>query len=259
MARKQFRSLYDAKDYVTARDTLQPFGLDCFGDDPKGVLAASVLSDLAIAAHKAGDDNTCIEALQPYAPNSSGSEQRRFGLPEQLKKAILFNLSVCKAGCNIVDADCQSICAALAIQKLVKGEFVSTACPFPARNGAVAVPEAAGQCLTILPPRKKLKWGDYTEADPRAVCPRLGLLHSEAGAVKTTEIPLPKDSWLRDLEICCVKPILTVARDGRFRLEPEENPPEGCLTGHRTYVVEEVYALDHGRLRLVHKVREGVY
>jgi hypothetical protein len=121
------------------------------------------------------------------------------------------------------------------------------------------VPGATGQCITILPPRKKVESGEYTGADPRAACPRLGLARSENGKVRTAEIPLPKDSWLRDLEICCVPPILTIAPDGRFRLVPEENPPEGCVTGHRTYVVEEVYALDHGKLKLIHKVRDGVY
>jgi hypothetical protein len=258
-ARKQFRSLYDAKDYAKARDTLLPFGFDCFGNEPKGPVAASVLSDLAIAAHNAGDDETCIDALQPYAPNSSGHKGRLSGLPEILRKSIWFNLTVCTGGCNIVDADCQSIRSALALQKLDKRKFTPVACPFPARKSAVAVPEAAGQCLTILPSHRHLSWGDYTEADPEAVCLRLGLLHNQAGAVKTTEIPLPKDSWLRDLETCCVKPVLSVARDGRFRLVPEENPPEGCLTGHRTYVVEEIYALDSGKLTLMHKVREGVY
>lgn len=257
-ARTQFRSLYAAKDYVKARDTLA-FALECFGDDPKGLVAASVLSDLAVAAYNAGDDSTCISALQLYAPNSQGYQQRLSGLPEQLKKAIRFNLTRCTGGCNIVDAECQSIRIALALQKLVKGEFAAPACPFPARSGSVALADQPGQCLTILPPHRKLKWGDYTEADPRMVCPRLGLLRDEGGVVRTTEIPLPKDSWLRDLETCCVKPGLSIALDGRFRLLPEENPPEGCVSGHRTLVVEEVYALDNGKLRLVRKVREGVY
>jgi hypothetical protein len=258
-ARKQFRGLYSIKDYASARDVLQPFGLDCFGSDPKGILAASVLSDLAVAAHNAGDDETCISALRPYAPDSTGYRQRVSRLPETLRNAILFNLSACTGGCNIVNADCQSIRSAMALQKLAKGHFISAACFFKASSGAVALPGTAGQCLTILPAKKKLNWGDYTEADPRDVCPRLGLLHSEAGAVKTTEIPVPRDSWLRDLEVCCVKPALSIASDGRFRLLPEENPPEGCVSGHRTLVVEEIYALEHGALRLIRKVREGVY
>jgi hypothetical protein len=131
--------------------------------------------------------------------------------------------------------------------------------PFPARSGSVALPDKPRQCLTILPPHKKLKWGDYTEADPPTVCPQLGLLRDEGGEARTTEIPLRKDSWLRDLETCCAKPGLSIAPDGRFRLLPEEDPPEGCVSGHRTLVVEEVYTLNNGRLRLVHKVREGVY
>ncbi len=257
-ARTQFRMLYAAKDYAKARDTLA-FGLECFGDDPTGVLAASVLSDLAIAAYNAGDDSTCIAALQAYAPNTRGYKQRLSGLPEQLKNAIRFNLTRCTGGCSIVDPECQSIRTALAVQKLVRGDFATPACPFPARRGSVALPGHPGRCLTILPPRRRLKWGDYTEADPRTVCPRLALLRDEGGEVRTVEVPLPKDSWLRDLETCCVAPGLSIARDGRFRLLPEENPPEGCVSGHRTLVVEEVYALDDGKLRLVRKVREGVY
>jgi hypothetical protein len=257
-ARTQFRPLYAAKEYAKARDTLA-LALECFADDPKGVPAASVLSDLAIAAYKAGDDSSCIAALQAYAPSSRGYRQRVSGLPEPLKRAIWFNLTLCTGMCNIVDAKCQSIRTAFALQKLVKGEFATPACPFRARSGSIALPDQPGQCLTILPPHRKLKWGDYTEADPQIVCPRLGLLRDEGGMVRTTEIPLPKDSWLRDLETCCVKPGLSIAPDGRFRLSPEENPPEGCVSGHRTLVVEEVYALDNGKLRLVRKVREGVY
>jgi hypothetical protein len=259
-ARKQFRGLYDNKDYAKARDILQPFASDCFRDDPRGLLAGLVLSDLAIAAHNAGDDETCMSALRSYAPDSADYRQRLSELPETLRRAIWFNLTVCTGGCNIVDAECQSIRSALAVQKLDKGgDFSPTACPFPARKGAVALRSTARQCLTILPPERKLKWGDYPQADPRAVCPRLGLLQSEGGIVRKNEIALPKDSWLRDLEICCAKPTLTIAPDGRIRLVPEENPPEGCVTGHRTYVVEEIYTFGRGKLKLIHKVREGVY
>jgi hypothetical protein len=258
-ARKQFRNYYDTRDYTKARNTLRPFVLDCFGEDPQGILAASMLSDLAIAAHHAGDDDVCIEALEPYAPGTSGSERRLSGLPDELKKAILFNLGRCTRGCNIVDAPCQSIRASLALEKLVKGGIAASACSFPAGKDAVAVPGAAGHCLTILPPRRAGEAAYRDNADPRAVCPRPELARREGKAITRTEIDLPNGSWLRDLEICCVRPILTVTRNGEVVLVPEENPPEGCLTGHRTYVVQEIYALDRGKLRLIHKVREGVY
>ena len=100
-ARREFRTYYDAKDFAKARDTLRPFERDCFGEDPQSVLAASVLSDLAIAAHHTGDDDICIEALEPYAPGSSGSERRLSGLPDELKKAILFNLGRCTGAAAI--------------------------------------------------------------------------------------------------------------------------------------------------------------
>src|SRR5919198_6053966 len=154
-ARTQFRPLYAAKEYSKARDTLAP-ALECFADDPKGLLAASVLSDLAIAAYNAGDNSTCIAALQAYAPSSRGYKQRASGLPEPLKRAIWFNLTLCTGGCNMVDAECQSIRTAFALQNLVKGEFATPACPFRARSRSIALPDQPGQCLTILPPHRKL-------------------------------------------------------------------------------------------------------
>ncbi len=257
-ARREFRTFYQAKDYARARNILGPFE-DCFGGDPQGTLAAAVLSDLAIAAYHAGDSETCAETLVPYAPDAKGSEARLAELPEKVRRGVLFNLRLCTGGCPMVAPNCQSIAAALALQKRAKGRFAAPACPFPAGDNAVAVPNARNSCLTILPPRAEVSWSERAEADPEAVCPRLALVRSDRGAVRTSELPLPKGSWLRDLEICCVKPILGVAKDGSFAVEPEDNPPEGCLSGHRTYVVEEVYALDRGRLRLKHKVREGVY
>jgi hypothetical protein len=157
------------------RNALQPVYANRFGVDPEGIVAASVLSDLAIAAHHAGDNGARIDALEPYAPMSSGSKRRLAGLPKQLKAAIQFNLSVCTAGCNIVDAACQSSRADLALQKLVKGDFASALCPFFAGKGAVAMPGAIQKCLTILPPREKVAWGDWANIDPQAVCPPLGL------------------------------------------------------------------------------------
>ena len=242
-ARKQFRNYYDTRDYTRARDTLRPFELDCFGENPQGMLAASTLSDLAIAAHHTGDDDVCIEALEPYPPALSGSERRLSGLPGKLKKAIRFNLGLCSAGCNIVDAASQPIRAALALQKLVEGGTAATACPFRAGKHSVAVPGMGGiACATSA------------TATRRRGC--------ESGHGQSAGRMSPPGSRAerrrRDHEICCVRPILTVTPEGRFVVVPEENPPEGCLTGHRTYVVQEIYALDHGKLKLIHKVREGV-
>jgi hypothetical protein len=145
------------------------------------------------------------------------------------------------------------------LQKLVKGGVAAAACPFRAGKHSVAVPGTGGYCLTILPPRRVGEAANRDTANPRAVCPRLEVARKEGGVITRTAIDLPKESWLRDLEICCVRPILTVTPEGRFVVVPEENPPEGCLTGHRTYVVQEIYALDHGKLKLIRKVREGVY
>src|SRR5262245_21985812 len=174
-ARKQFRTYYAAKDYAKARDTLQPLQSDCFGDDPQGILAASVLSDLAIAAFHAGEFEACAEALAPYSPYAPGYERRLASLTEQVRKSILFNLNLCTASCPMVAPTCQSIAASRALLKRAKGDFTAPVCPFPADGDAVAVPGVAGQCLTILPPRQEVEWGNRAEADPQAVCPRLGL------------------------------------------------------------------------------------
>lgn len=247
---------YAAKDYAGARDLLSPVA-DCFGGDPQGRLAAAVLSDLAIAAYNAGDGEGCAEALAPYAPDAKGYEQRLARLSAPLRNAILFNLRRCAAGCPMVAPTCRSIAAALALQKRAKGAFAAVGCPVPAGGNAVAL--SGNTCLTILPPLEEVPWGERAEADPERVCPRLALARKNYAGVQTSELPLPKGSWVRDLELCCVKPVLAVAKDGSFAIEPEDNPPEGCLSGHRTYVVEEVYTLERGRLRLRHKVREGVY
>jgi hypothetical protein len=257
-AREAFRAQYQAKDYAGARDILVPFA-NCFGDDPQGALAAAALSDLAIAAYHVGDGEACAEALAPYAPTAKDYRRRLARLPRAARGGILFNLHRCVAGCPMVAPTCQSIAAALALQRRAKGNFSATQCPFAAGGPAVAFPRGGDTCLTILPPLREVPWGERADADPDRVCPRLALTRREGGAVRVNEIALPTGSWLRDLELCCAKPVIGVARNGRFAIEPEDNPPEGCLSGHRTYIVEEVYALDHGRLRLRHKLRQGVY
>jgi hypothetical protein len=246
----------DCSHYAAARDLLAPFA-DCFGNDPQGPLAAATLSDLAIAAFHAGDGEGCAEALAPYGPDDKGSPQRLEALPAGLRQVVLFNLRLCTSGCPMVAPTCQSIAAALALQKPGKGNFTARACPFPVGDDAVGLLQDRNACLTVLPSRAGIPWGERAAADPKAVCPRLALARKAAGAVRTTEIALPQDSWLGDLEICCVKPVIGVAPDGSFAIEPEDNPPEGCLTGHRTFVVEEIYTLDRDRLRLKHKLREG--
>jgi hypothetical protein len=48
-------------------------------------------------------------------------------------------------------------------------------------------------------------------------------------------------------------------RDGTISVGAGENLLRDCATGHCTYVVEEIHALEHGKLSFIRKVREGVY
>jgi hypothetical protein len=162
-----------------------------------------------------------------------------------------------------VDAECQSARIEKLSVKLVRGHFGHPSCRFPAGDGAVALPD--GSCLATRPARGKLdfdKLGDIP--DPLAVvdrgmCPSLVRFTRAGGRIRRSEARLPQMSWLVHVETCCAPLDLAVDRRGRVKIEPRENPPEGCITGHRTLLVQEVYSFTAGRPVLRHFVREHTY
>ena len=253
-ARAAFKIRYHAADYSAARDILSGLWSDCFIAKPDGVAAAEIASDLAIAAHRAGDSDECLQTLADFMPGFRDAERRLAALPERLRKAIAFNIRLCARQCPGPGPGCLTLRVAQAHAKLARGEFTSAAlCKFDAGEGAVAL--SRDLCLWIEPPEREVDLAERETANPAEMCPPLSLVGRDG---RKRRVALPAVSWLRNVETCCAEVSIETAADGRVRIAPAENPPEGCLSGKRSFVAEDVFRLGRGTLHPVSRALIGV-
>ncbi len=253
-ARSAFKSAYDAGKFVDASATLQEVIGAC-GTDGGPLPAATrgaIANDLALALHRARDDRGCLDILLNYDPAQPTPSARFAALPPALQRAMRFNWNLCVPACTggpgAYDPTCESVTAVTQAAKLVRG-FREAPCALMKDNPAVALPD--GTCLAILPSRRKFEAPTAQDEDPREICPIPALVARRDGQVHTTPLETPGRSFLRSLEFCCGSVVLGVDAGGRISVEPDENPPEGCLFGHRTNVMQDIFTLEGGRLRLV--------
>jgi hypothetical protein len=256
-ARAEFHTDYAAGRFEDADKVLGQTWARCVRGhhwlDPQ--TAGEISSDLALAAHRAGDDSECLDALMDYWPAARAPDPSFSRLSPTLRAAMKFNWSRCRPTCvgQSNDAVCQSIEAIEQGDKRVPG-FRHIPCPMTPGNSAVALPD--GACLVLLPAAKPFDPQTVDEHDPRDSCPTPALRVRRGGEVVTTPLRSPHGSLLVSPEFCCTPIDLTVDGAGRIAAEPDDNPPEGCLFGHRTAVMQDILKLERGRLVLVKQLAE---
>lgn len=122
-------------------------------------------------------------------------------------------------------------------------------CPWRKGRSAVALPD--GSCLALAPSPKPFAYATADRDDPRDICPVPTRLRRRGGRTVAETLRTPGHSFLLSPEHCCDEIDLAVDPSGRISAEPRDNPPEGCLFGHRTGAMQDIFRLDRGRLRLV--------
>lgn len=262
-ARKSFQAAYDAKSYDEAEAIIDRLWRECIEAKPVArELAASVTNDYALVAHRNGDDGACLGLLEDYAPARMRNNDAMAVLTPRLQKAIRFNFEQCRAFCidNPLDATCEGIRVDEQLDQLVAGDFREAACPFDAgASPSLALPSAAGAaaCLAFLPPlADAFQVDDPENADPAQVCPRAVLARKAGDAVTTDPLTLPRSSFLQKVRFCCGDVKLAIDAGGRIEVTPSENPPEDCLSGHRTFVLQDLFVLRGTDLVLTHGLPE---
>jgi hypothetical protein len=263
-ARKAFQAAYDAKSYDEAESIIDPLWRECIdGKEVRRELAASVTNDFALVAHRTGDDEACLGLLADYAPVRTRSNDAMAALSPRLQQAIRFNFEQCRAYCldNPLDAMCEDIRVEEQTNRLVVGDFREAPCPFDAGGSpSLALPSPPGTvaCLAFLPPlADPFSFEDAEKADPAQVCPRAVIARRAGNAVLADAVALPRSSFLQNVHLCCGELKLAIDGSGRIEVAPPDNPPEDCLTGHRTDVLQDLFVLQGTELVLTHRLSEG--
>jgi hypothetical protein len=263
-ARKAFQAAYDAKSYDEAEAIIDPLWRECIdGKEVGRELAASVTNDFALVAHRTGDDEACLGLLSDYAPARTRNNDAMAALPPRLQQAIRFNFKQCHAYClnNPLDAMCEDIRVDEQTNRLVVGDFREAPCPFdPGGSPSLALPSPSGTvvCLALLPPlADAFKLDDPENADPGQVCPRTILARQTGDAVAAEAVALPKSSFLQNVRLCCGDLKLAIDAGGGIEITPSDNPPEDCLSGHRTDVLQDLFVLRGTELVLTHRLPEA--
>ena len=262
-SRSAFQAAYDAKSYDEAESIIDPLWRECIaGKEVARELAASVTNDFALVAHRNGDDEMCLDLLSDYAPVRTRNNDAMAVLPPRLQQAIRFNFKQCRAYCldNPLAATCEDIRVDEQTDHLVAGDFREAPCPFDAGGSpTLALPSAAetAACLAFLPPlADPFGFEDPEKVDPAQVCPRAILAHKAGNAVATDAIALPRSSFLQNVRLCCGELKLAIDGSGRIEVTPSDNPPEDCLSGHRTDVLQDLFVLRGTELVLTHRLSD---
>lgn len=261
-ARQAFQRAYDAKDYERAAAFIEPIELDCVAnrvDDIDPVLAAAISSDAAITAHRQGDDGECLQWLLGYLPMPRHGNPKLDRLPAGLRAAIKHNVKFCEPYCamaSAMDASCASIRAVEELDAMVIGDFAEKPCPFET-GGSPTLAVSKDKCLALfapLPQPPPDPDAAREEPDPEQVCPRVALVRQSAGGLVIDTVSIPTHTILRRVSLCCSA--INLASDGAGRVEvtPAENPPEDCLSGHRSSAKQDLMDLRDHTLVLRHRL-----
>jgi hypothetical protein len=212
--------------------------------------------------HRTGDDEACLGLLSDYAPARTRNNDAMAALLPRLQQAIRFNFKQCRAYCldNPLEAMCEGIRVDEQLDRLVAGDFREAPCPFDAGSPSLALPSAAGSaaCLAFLPPlADAFKMEGPENADPAQVCPRALLARKTGDAVATALVTLPRSSFLQKARLCCGDLKLAIDAGGRIEVTPSDNPPEDCLSGHRTAVLQDLFVLRGVELVLTHRLSQA--
>lgn len=259
--RQEFQRTYTAKDYAGAATLIDTFWNNCVVPPDKEidpVLAATISNDAALANHHTGDDGECLQWLA-YLPMPRHGNPKLDRLPARLRAAIKHNLELCRPHCATapaMDASCASISAAAELDAMVIGNFVEQPCPFET-GGSPTLAVTGGRCLAVFapkpPPREEAE-REATEQDPELVCPRVALVRQSRGALVVDPVSVPAHSILRRLGVCCSAINLASDGAGRIELTPAANPPEDCISGHRSSAKQDILELRGHALTLRHRL-----
>lgn len=246
-ARSSFKARYKAREFKPARDLLNEVWSECFADNPDGIVAAEIASDLALAQHRSGDSDDCLQTLSDFMPGFRTADRRLASLPERLRKAIVFNIGLCEKQCPAPGPGCLMARVAKAHARLDRSDFTTARdCGFEAGEGAKAL--SAELCVKIVPAKRHVDLAERDTASPAEICPGLALVRRNG---KSDVLAIARASWLRNAETCCAEIDISADAAGRIRIAPAENPPEGCITGKRSHVGEDIYAPKSGGLKPV--------
>jgi len=264
-ARREFQRAYDAKDYERAAAFIEPIELDCVAnrvDDIDPVLAAAISSDAAITAHRQGDDGECLQWLLEYLPSPRHGNPKLNSLPAGLRAAITHNVELCKPHCamaSAMDASCASINAVEELDRMVIGDFAEKPCLFET-GGSPTLAVSKDRCLVLFAPPPQPKPDPNAAAedpDPERACPGVALVRRSTNGPVTVSVSVPAHSILRRIRLCCSAINLASDRAGRIEVTPAENPPEDCLSGHRSSAKQDLMELRGDTLILRHRLDAG--
>jgi hypothetical protein len=257
-ARAAFKTAYAAGKYEEAVAALDGLWIDCIANQnalaPQ--TAGEIVSDFAIASHHAGDDDTCLEALEQYWPADKNPTAAFRRLSPTLQRAMRVNWNLCAPYCataSMMDAPCRSLEINEDEEKLVPG-FHARPCPF--RPGRAAVALSDGTCLAILSPRKTYDPSTVDEAKLSDICPRPAVISRVQGRTVVTELKAPAKSFLNSVEFCCHPVELGVDAQGRIDAQPGKDADEGCVNGHYPGTMQDIFRLERGRLVMVGQLEE---
>ena len=254
--RAAFAAAYKAGDYAGAVAVFDKLAPACFTERyPPPALRAGIDGDYALAQHRAGSDSDCIQTLEAYSPElTKRPVPAMTRLPAELQKRIRFNFGLCRPFCdsNFTDVACYWLEADQQFDGMVQEDFRPAPCPFKAGRAALALPD--GTCLAVTPSLRRFTFETATDDGPARACPGLAIVSRQGGKLSRVPVAVPKGSFLKDLQFCCLQVDMARAPSGHIELTPTENPPGECLSGHRYQVLQDVLAFRDGRLALIHRL-----
>ncbi len=205
-----------------------------------------LVSDLALLAHKRGDDDECLALLREAPALEPGSVVAR---------ALAFNTGLCGGGCVPAGAqggpECDSVERGLVRRRAEEGDgsFRSAPCAVGAFAGAVAITPPSGRgsaCLALVPATAASAKGT------RWRCPRLAVIEkSERGRLKRHELSFPSGAIV-DEQACCNLTDLSVKSGPGSTLLRVRGAGRDCVEGASFGDYDEVFRFDGGRVVFDH-------